>query len=153
MRTFRTLSTRRAHTLRSVIRNGTSESGIDRRRFLGIVGSLAAATAASACHSEPTTTTADLDRPELLDALGADRVSALGRRYREMVPAERAVEPLRDAITRSQPWTARLPWSAPPPVRELVQRDFEAGRIVTVDGWILSATEARQCALFSLLPG
>jgi hypothetical protein len=29
--------------------------------------------------------------------------------------------------------------------------DFDAGRTVTVSGWILAATEARQCALFYLL--
>jgi len=28
--------------------------------------------------------------------------------------------------------------------------DFAAGRVVTVKGWVLSLTEARQCALYSL---
>ena len=28
--------------------------------------------------------------------------------------------------------------------------DFEAGRTVLVSGWVLSQTEARQCALYSL---
>ena len=32
----------------------------------------------------------------------------------------------------------------------LVHDDFDDGRTVVVDGWILSATEARQCALYSL---
>jgi hypothetical protein len=34
---------------------------------------------------------------------------------------------------------------------DLVRGDFAHGRTVIVDGWILSVTEARQCALFSLL--
>jgi hypothetical protein len=35
--------------------------------------------------------------------------------------------------------------------RALVARDFADGHTVLVDGWVLSVTEARQCALFSLL--
>jgi hypothetical protein len=31
-----------------------------------------------------------------------------------------------------------------------IQEDFEQNKIVVVNGWVLSLTEARQCALFSL---
>jgi len=31
-----------------------------------------------------------------------------------------------------------------------VKQDFETGNTVLVKGWVLSVTEARQCALFSL---
>ncbi len=31
-----------------------------------------------------------------------------------------------------------------------ISNDFTSGNMVMVDGWILSVTEARQCALFSL---
>jgi len=31
-----------------------------------------------------------------------------------------------------------------------VKQDFGNGKIAVVDGWILSVTEARQCALYSL---
>ena len=34
---------------------------------------------------------------------------------------------------------------------ERVKRDFQAQKTVTVSGWVLSLTEARQCALFSIL--
>ena len=38
-------------------------------------------------------------------------------------------------------------------VREMLNKetkvDFEKGRIVVVNGWVLSQTEARQCALYS----
>jgi hypothetical protein len=33
---------------------------------------------------------------------------------------------------------------------ELVRRDFTEGHTVEVQGWVLSITEARQCALYSL---
>jgi nitrogen fixation protein len=32
-----------------------------------------------------------------------------------------------------------------------VNNDFKTGRIAVVNGWILALTEARQCALFSIL--
>jgi hypothetical protein len=32
-----------------------------------------------------------------------------------------------------------------------VEQDFKTGKIVTAKGWVLSLTEARQCALFSIL--
>jgi hypothetical protein len=32
-----------------------------------------------------------------------------------------------------------------------VKDDFKAGKIAVVKGWVLSVTEARQCALFSIL--
>jgi hypothetical protein len=38
-------------------------------------------------------------------------------------------------------------------IDEKVKSDFEAGKIVMVKGWVLAVTEARQCALFSLVNG
>jgi hypothetical protein len=35
-------------------------------------------------------------------------------------------------------------------MREAVRKDFRTGQIVTVDGWQLSVTEARVCALVAL---
>jgi hypothetical protein len=32
-----------------------------------------------------------------------------------------------------------------------IRNDFETGKTITVKGWVLAITEARQCALFSLL--
>jgi hypothetical protein len=37
-------------------------------------------------------------------------------------------------------------------IRELSRDDFRRGRIVTVDGWMLSLTETRVYALAALLP-
>jgi len=35
---------------------------------------------------------------------------------------------------------------------EVIKKDFAEGNIIEVRGWILSKTEARQCALFSFSP-
>jgi hypothetical protein len=32
-----------------------------------------------------------------------------------------------------------------------VENDFKTGKIAVIKGWVLSLTEARQCALFSIL--
>jgi hypothetical protein len=123
---------------------------MERRRFLGLIGGTAVAARSVACGASPDLQQSALARPYLLDALGAERVRALGVRYREMMPAERDAASLRDAIRRSLPMTARLSGDGPSPLARLVHDDFDGGRTVVVDGWILSATEARQCALFSL---
>lgn len=106
-----------------------------------------------ACAASPDLEQSALARPDLLDALGAERVRALGARYREMTAAERDVASLQDAIRRSLPSSARLVGTNASPLARLVHDDFDAGRTVVVGGWILSATEARQCALFSLAQG
>ena len=126
---------------------------MDRRQFLRVAavapvaGALASACAPGAGYDE-----ASLARPELLAAMGPELVRTLGTRYRALTPGERDAAALRDAILDSRPTAARL-FGARHPVADLVRDDFARGRTVVVDGWILAATEARQCALFSLLPG
>jgi hypothetical protein len=136
----------------STVHTSSALEPIDRRRFLQLIGGVAAATLSTACHAGSDIDARTLARPELLDALGPKRVRALGRRYREMIPAEGDAASLREAIEAALPWRARLSHDATSRVADLVHDDFDAGRTVVVSGWILSATEARQCALFSIAP-
>src|SRR5258705_8823393 len=78
--------------------------------------------------------------PDLVAVLGPDPVRAIGAQYRRLVPPENDRLRLRAAILAPRMSIAAM-----------VRRDFETGRTVLVDGWVLPATEARQCALFSLL--
>jgi hypothetical protein len=55
------------------------------------------------------------------------------------------------AIARSRRRAFSLLWGSPRSIDRQVTDDFAAGRTAVVDGWVLSVTEARQCALFSLL--
>jgi len=130
----------------------TPHGALDRRRFLGLAGGLAAALLGAGCETPADYASSALAHPDLLATLGADVVRAVGVRYREDVPAERDADALRAAILASRPWTTRLRPSRGPRVADVVRDDFAAGRTVVVLGWILSATEARQCALYSLLP-
>lgn len=126
---------------------------MDRRQFLRVTGaSVLVGVAATGCEAAAEYESHVLVRPDLLVALGPEPVRAIGAEYRGMVSAEQDAESLRTSILASRPWTANLPGVAQPSIADLVRSDFEHGRTVVVRGWILSATEARQCALFSLLP-
>ena len=92
-----------------------------------------------------------LARPELLTALGAGPVRAIGKGYVTLPKAERDVASLREAILDARPLRARFLGAASPAIADLVRDDFAHGRTVVLNGWILSLTEARQCALFALL--
>ena len=118
---------------------------LDRRRFLqlaalGVIGSVTE----TGCAQEKASA---LAHPELLEMLGADRVRQLGDRYRAATPDEGSAEKLRDAISRGGEFHLFRT-----SIDDQISDDFTNGRTVVVDGWILSVTEARQAALFSLNP-
>jgi hypothetical protein len=121
-----------------------------RRRFLTLAALGAIAV------TRPTTGGAAAPMPvgrvlpgELLAMLGSEgAVRQLGERYRQLVPAENDEQVLVRAILKSTPpnVTSDLATALAAQVRD----DFTQGRTVTVNGWILSVTEARQCALCSI---
>jgi hypothetical protein len=91
-----------------------------------------------------------LATPRLLDVLRDEAiVRDLGRRYLERFPDEDGPHTLAEAILADTRTTDTMPF--PAWIANRVQRDFAEGRTVTLNGWILSVTEARQCALYSLL--
>lgn len=121
---------------------------MDRREFLGRSVILLAGWSAACAESIDD---GDLASPALLTVLGTEQVRAIGRSYREMVPAESDSDALRSAILDAR---ERAGWGRSATSTSLdrsVRADFEQGRTVVVNGWILSVTEARQCALHSLL--
>jgi hypothetical protein len=126
---------------------------MDRRQFLRLT-TLAAAVGLlpGGCSAAAPEDDAALSHPALLGTLGPGVVRQIGAQYQRLIPAEVGARALQSAIRASLPWSARLPWSHRVDVPALVREDFARGRTIEVQGWILSATEARQCALFSLLP-
>ena len=123
---------------------------LDRRRFLqlGALGILAGAT--EACAPADNNVSADADHLQLVSMLGADRVRQLGAHYRAATPTENTAAALHSAI--SDAGGLRVPFVKSPSLANRIRDDFTAGRTVVVDGWVLSLTEARQAALFSLQP-
>jgi hypothetical protein len=80
--------------------------------------------------------------------LGSERTRAIGTLYRASVPQESTAAALRAAISSTRPTGFAL--SLRRPIETQVHDDFEDGRTILVGGWVLSQTEARQCALYSL---
>jgi hypothetical protein len=123
---------------------------MDRRTFVRLTGAATVGIATASCKAATGFDERSLAQPEILSVLGGGAVRTIGSRYRAMPGAERDAAGLRDAILTSRPLSARLTGAAAPTLSELVREDFAHGRTVVVDGWILSVTEARQCALYSL---
>jgi hypothetical protein len=122
---------------------------IDRRQFLRASTVMAAATVGVvACDAGDDTRS--LARPDILPAIGAAAVRDIGRRYRQMVPEERDASTLRAAILEDRSRLSRFAWLTRPDVADLIRADFMNARVVLVNGWVLSRTEARQCALFDM---
>jgi hypothetical protein len=118
---------------------------LDRREFLGMAAAGAAMTLAGSVgiDRDPASDSHTLAHPELLIALGPQAVREIGEAYRRLVPAENDRAALERAL-RAELGATR---SSEDPVRA----DFAAGRVIVVREWMLSQTESRQCALFSLL--
>ena len=121
---------------------------LDRRRFLQLsVLGIVAAVGDSACASSDTRPDASADQPQLLAMLGPERVRQLGTHYRASRPAENNADALRAALSSGH--GLRIPF-VKNSFDDQIRDDFAKGRTVVVDGWVLSLTEARQAALYSL---
>jgi hypothetical protein len=130
-----------------------------RREFIGIAAAGAAGMVVPGAGRDGASTRFTFAHPGLLRFFADDRVRELGRRYRETVPDENDATVLARALAAGA--SANSAGSSVPCVPSgsphadlafMVQGDFAAGRTVMLQGWILSVTEARQCALFSLQP-
>ena len=108
---------------------------------VGVGGSLGV----FACTSAPRSVPIAWRAPALLDALGEEQVRRIGTMWIEQHPAERSLESLSSALRQ------RVAYSASAEAfEEAITEDFDANRIVIVDGWMLAVTEVRQCALYHL---
>jgi len=90
--------------------------------------------------AEPNSLTSILDFKELKE---------LGKAYRAQVPEESTERTLAKLLSEKLPDEKSKLNST---VKNLVEKDFESGNTIEINGWILSKTEARQCALFSFSP-
>ena len=134
----------------------SSSRSLHRRAFLVGSGAVVAALATSGlaallgCDRRPTLAQA-------LAGFYSDPASAarVGRAVLAAVPAEATAEALVSALAGDRrAELAALAASDPAALRTLLReqhrRDFEDGRTVAIDGWVLSRTEARLCAVAAL---
>lgn len=133
---------------------------MNRRRFLRSGGALAAVGVASsvaglACKGEPPVDARRIAQPALQSALGLGAVREIGQQYLNSLPvAQRSATALRAAIANDAAGAGPWPWSPPATLESVIAADFasdmDSGRLVWPGGWVLSVTEARQCALAAL---
>lgn len=83
-----------------------------------------------------------LAQPKSLSLIWEDHeIQAIGKEYIKQTPDEQRVRTLVNLLSDGSSGISAL--------ENKTIEDFKAGKTVMVDGWILSATEARQCALAS----
>jgi hypothetical protein len=93
--------------------------------------------------------------PELMMACADEKgLKMIGEAYIKKVPAENSEEAILSALYHDDR-TGKLASLADEDkiyqqLATRIEADFRSNNTLILDGWILSATEARQCALFSL---
>ena len=94
-----------------------------------------------------------LVRPALLRLLNSpDEITAIGNAFRAARPTERTADAIASAILSDMQLSPEFPEAAlRDGLSRQIRQDFAEHRTVRLRGWILSVTEARQCALYSIL--
>ncbi len=77
-----------------------------------------------------------------------ESIQIIGERYRQQFPKENTERSLVRSLLQDVDTDKASPVEN---MQQKVTEDYESKEIVMIDGWLLSLTEARQCALFSLL--
>ena len=72
-----------------------------------------------------------------------------GDAYRKAHPNENEESAISELLSRGMPTLDKDALRRA--LSSQVKQDFIAGNTVTVSGWVMSVTEARQCALFSII--
>jgi len=124
-----------------------------RRDFLKSVCSALVIALPTTTFAASTSTLCRLAQPSLLSFLGAtDDIRTLGQLYRCQFPDESTPGQLAQAILAQGRLTDSIPaLLLSDRLSELISEDFARGHTLRLNGWILSHTEARQCALFSIV--
>lgn len=126
----------------------------DRRLILRLAASTAIIAATPAIWAGPARAGGGCG-PDLASRLAAliphaDSAARIGGRYLALTPAEADAGLLVSSILGKQEHEAAGDAVLRRVVGENRQRDFIDGNTVSVDGWVLSRTEARLCALVAL---
>jgi hypothetical protein len=110
---------------------------VQRRSFL-FYTVMGAITMTTGCGRQTDPRAVALETPDFLSHVcDTATIRQLGTAYRTQTPAEASEETLLGLLK-------------PGVTAQTIKADYANGDIVTIKGWVLSRTEARQCALFSL---
>ncbi len=98
-----------------------------------------------------------LHQPTFLSQICDEKaLREIGLEYRKLKPGEENASKLIDLLTRGASGKKLDSKSSDKEVETFIKNeihtDFDRNDIIAVKGWVLSFTEARQCALFSHTP-
>ena len=120
-----------------------------RRNFVALSSTALAAMALPACTNfGPLEYDPMIAEPEALSHIwDTDNIIKIGEIFRKHFPKEvserKLVRLISDGLSLEKS-------SIDKSLQQQIGQDYTNGSIVMLDGWLLSITEARQCALFSL---
>ena len=124
---------------------------MNRKDFLVLSGfGLAALSLPAACQlSQRRERLASLARPiELSKICDTPALVAIGARYLKVAPGEGEEDLLADLLSQGRKGP---PDSLAHMLQQRIRADYESHDTLILEGWVLSRTEARQCALLSLI--
>jgi hypothetical protein len=78
-----------------------------------------------------------------------ETIRQIGMEYRSQFPSENSVEKITALLIKENTFLLSDNASTARKLEKNIQAEFKSNKIITIDGWVLSTTEARQCALFS----
>jgi hypothetical protein len=125
-----------------------------RRTFIGLSTFTAASlTSILKYGCAPKVVDKSLGQPlSLSKILDTKRIHEIGLGYRQKFPAENDLQELAELLTNQNSLDKLTDSTA---IRSTLDKrtemDFDNGKTVVVNGWVLAENEARQCALFSFL--
>ncbi|HVX26359.1 MAG TPA: hypothetical protein VHB70_08465 [Parafilimonas sp.] len=124
-----------------------------RRDFIQLSAFAAAAISLPLLHSCNASTTELLAQPVFLSRLFDEHtIKDAGNAYLKNVPAENNKHKLEQLLADNNSIiNSKDEKEIHKYLDKKIQQEFEAGNTVMVKGWILAVTEARQCALFSII--
>jgi hypothetical protein len=130
-----------------------------RRKF--IIYSALSAAAATAPFLNCTGPDTEFDKkiavPEKLSQIYDEKtIMEIGMAYGKAYPEEYNIKDIESLLKKDKEGKSISASMAVSEIKTImdnkVQHDFNSGNTIILNGWILSITEARQCALFSLIP-
>lgn len=89
----------------------------------------------------------------LSNILDEESLRVIGNSYRDKKPDENSKVKILDAITsgvRGNQSNTNDMANQAMEIEKTVEMDFKSNKLIVIKGWVISETEARQCALLSL---
>lgn len=123
---------------------------MERRNFLILAtGGIAALAIPSLYYmfGPPAKERALADAELLSYIMDAPIIAGIGKKYQEQFPDHNTEQKLIELLSES---IADDSNDLSEELNRKISEDYKNGKIIMLDGWLLSETEARQCALFSL---